>query len=86
MESVEDVPFCRRVYNLPTSADLSATFLEVPLRNVSNKVDESEAQNVETYCRMNYRRQLRASHLKIINKMKKYNQVLRNDSRQRLEY
>ena len=33
-EFVDDVPFCRRVYNLPTAADESATFLEVPLRDV----------------------------------------------------
>ena len=33
--SVDDVPFCRRVYNLSTAADVSAAFLEVPLRNVS---------------------------------------------------
>ena len=54
--------------------------------NSINKLDESEAQNVESYCKMNYRRQLRASHLKIINRKKKYNQVLRNNSRQMLEY
>ena len=33
--SVDDVPFCRRVYKLSTAADVSAAFLEVPLRNVS---------------------------------------------------
>ena len=33
--SVDDVPVCRRVYNLSTAEDESATFLEVPLRNES---------------------------------------------------
>ena len=47
--------------------------------NSINTPDESETQNIESYCKMNYRRQLRASHLKIIDKMKKYNQVLRNN-------
>ena len=54
--------------------------------NAFNTPDESETQNVESYCKMNYRRQLRASHLKIIDKMKKYNQVLKNISLQTLEY
>ena len=54
--------------------------------NAFNTPNESETQNVESYCRMNYRRQLRASHLKIIDKMKKYNQILKNISLQTLEY
>ena len=34
-EFVEEVSVCSCVYNLPTAADESATFLEVPLRDVS---------------------------------------------------
>ena len=54
--------------------------------NAFNTPDESETQNVENYCRMNYRRQLRASHLKIIDMMKKYNQIMKKTSLETLEY
>ena len=54
--------------------------------NEFNTPNESETQNVENYCRMNYRRQLRASHLKIIDMMKKYNQIMKKASLETLEH
>ena len=51
-----------------------------------NEISQTEGQNAEDFCRIIYRRQLRASHLKIIDRMKKYNVVIRNKSLDIIEY
>ena len=76
--------------SIPDQSELNRLITEATLAYKSmkaiNEISKTERQNVENFCKMNYRKQLRASHLKIIDKMKKYNEVIRDKSPNTIKY
>ena len=75
---------------IPDQSELQRLLTEASLAYKSmiaiNEISQTESQNAEDFCRMIYRRQLRASHLNIIDSMKKYNEIMRNKSLNTIKY
>ena len=80
----------KQITRTPDQSELQRLLMEASLAYKSmiaiNEISQTESQNAEDFCRMIYRRQLRASHLKIIDRMKKYNEIIRNKSRNTIKY
>ena len=78
------------ITRMPDQSELQRLLTEASLAYKSmiavNEISQTEGQNAEDFCRIIYRRQLRASHLKIIDRMKKYNVVIRKKSLNTIQY